>query len=135
MLAKMSARLRRLLWARYLMASVIALAADLACFLLLVWLHLAAGAAAAIGYGLGILVHWLLSTRTVFAGGMDLEGADRLRGKALFVMSALVGLALTVTIVTLATMLGAPASLAKLLAILVSFQTTYVLRKRLVFSA
>jgi putative flippase GtrA len=135
MLAGLPTLFRRRLWARYLMASVIALAADLACYWTLVKLHVAPAGAAALGYGLGILVHWLLSTRTVFAEGMNLEGAERVRGKALFVASALVGLCLTVGIVSVATTLGAHAALAKLIAILVSFQTTYLLRKRLVFNS
>ena len=92
-----------------------------------------AATAAAIGYSAGILAHWLLSSRFVFATGRR-DGADRVRQQGLFVVSAIVGLLLTVAIVGLGSVIGVPAVLAKLVAVGVSFQATYLLRSRIVFA-
>ncbi|QYU68193.1 GtrA family protein [Leptolyngbya sp. 15MV] len=80
---------------RYLLASVGALAADVGCFLALLGLGVAAAPASAVGYALGIAVHWVLSSRAVFADSVAAGGLARTRQKALFVVSALIGLALT----------------------------------------
>ena len=60
---------------------------------------------------------------------------ERHRQKLLFVGSALVGLAITTAIVGVGTAMGLDPRLAKLAAILVSFQTTYLLRRHIVFRA
>lgn len=118
---------------RYGLASVGALAVDLASFLALLALGASAAAASAIGYALGILAHWLLSSRAVFAENVAARGAARTRQKALFVGSALIGLALTTGIVGAADGAGIDPRLAKLVAIAVSFAATWVLRSRIVF--
>ncbi|MEQ1689130.1 MAG: GtrA family protein, partial [Sphingopyxis sp.] len=59
--------------------------------------------------------------------------SERTRQKALFVGSALVGLTLTTAIVGGGSALGLDARLAKLVAILVSFPTIYILRRHFVF--
>ena len=61
-------RLSDLTILRYLLASVGALAVDMGSFLGLMALGLAATPASAAGYTLGILAHWLLSSRAVFTG-------------------------------------------------------------------
>jgi putative flippase GtrA len=123
-------------WINYLLASVLALGSDAGLFLLLLDAGLAAMAASAVGYCAGILVHWLVSSRLVFADGAAARGTgERHRQKMLFVGSALVGLAVTTAIVGTGTALGLDPRLAKLAAIVISFQTTYMLRRHIVFRA
>ncbi|MFO1254705.1 MAG: GtrA family protein [Sphingomonadaceae bacterium] len=126
-------QLRRVVLVRYLGASVIALACDMASFLALLGLGLMAGLAAAIGYCIGIVVHWLVSSRKVFAGSVAAGGAARTRQKALFVVSALIGLGVTTAIVAGGTRLGLDPRLAKLIAVGASFTITWLLRDVVVF--
>ncbi len=132
MLARLH-HLRHVLLVRYLGASVIALGCDFASFLALLELRAAPGLAAAFGYTIGIAVHWLVSSRKVFTASVAQRGAERTRQKALFVASALVGLALTSTIVSLGSVAGFDPRLAKLAAIGVSFTVTWLLRDIIVF--
>ncbi len=118
---------------RYLLASVGALAADVGCFLALLGMSVAAAPASAVGYALGIAVHWVLSSRAVFADSVAARGVARTRQKALFVVSALIGLALTTLIVWAGARGGFDPRLAKLAAIGVAFTTTWLLRSRVVF--
>lgn len=132
----MNAFVRRLCattFPKYLIASVIALVADLGCFLLLLDAGLMAVVASSVAYAFGIVVHWLLSSRTVFAVGVAERGPARTKQKALFVMSALVGLALTTAIVGTVDMAGADPRLAKIIAVGVSFVATWLLRQKVVF--
>lgn len=120
---------------RYLGASVVALGFDMGGFLLLLEAGAAPASASALSYALGIVVHWLISSRAVFADGVAERGPARTRQKALFVASALVGLALTAGVVGLGAALGLDPRLAKIAAIAVSFVTTWLLRARIVFVA
>lgn len=129
----LAARLCQTTPVRYALASIGALAVDMAVFLTLLAAGLAAAAASAIGYVAGIVAHWLLSSRMVFAEGTAPAGAARLRQKVLFLISALVGLAITIAIVGLGTALQGDPRLAKLAAIAISFAATWMLRKHLVF--
>ncbi|MCC6926681.1 GtrA family protein [Novosphingobium sp.] len=126
-------QLRRVVLVRYLGASVIALGCDMASFLALLSLGLAPGLAAAAGYALGIVVHWLVSSRKVFTGSVAAHGTARTRQKALFVVSALIGLGVTTAIVSGGAMLGLDPRLAKLVAIGASFTITWLLRDVVVF--
>lgn len=128
-------RLIALRFTRYVLASVGALAVDLGAFLALLAMAAAPWAASATGYSLGILAHWLLSSRTVFGADVAERGAARTRQKALFVISALIGLGLTTAIVAGAAAGGIDPRLAKLVAIAASFFTTWLLRNRIVFRA
>lgn len=121
--------------ARYLGASICALAADVGLFLLLLRAGVDAPAASAVGFSLGIAVHWYISSRLVFAETTAAAGADRWRQKGLFLLSAGVGMLLTVSIVTAGHLAGSDPRLAKLLAIGVSFATTYMIRRLFVFAA
>lgn len=132
-LVPMLYRLRHITLIRYLLASVGALAVDMGCFLALLSAGVPAMAASALGYALGIVAHWLLSSRKVFADQVATNGRDRNRQKAMFVVSALIGLGLTTFIVGSGTAIGVDPRLAKLVAISASFVTTWVLRKRIVF--
>ena len=123
-------------WLNYLLASGLALGSDAGLFLLLMGAGLTPMIASAIGYCAGILVHWLVSSRLVFADGTAARGTgERHRQKLLFIGSALIGLALTTAIVGTGTALGLDPRLAKLAAIVVSFQATYLLRRHIVFRA
>ena len=118
---------------RYLLASVGALAVDMGTFLALLSLGVWAAGASAVGYCLGIGAHWLMSSRAVFVGNVAERGMARTRQKALFVVSALVGLGLTTAIVWAGDVSGFDPRLAKLVAIAVSFTATWLLRSRVVF--
>lgn len=119
---------------RYVGASGAALAVDFSLFLCALRVGMAPAAAAAFGYIVGIAAHWLLSSRLVFVGRMAESPASRWQQQALFVASALVGLAITMSIVALGSRLGYDLRLAKAVAIAVSFNVTYVLRKKVVFA-
>jgi putative flippase GtrA len=126
--------LRQLTVLRYLIASALALGVDMGTFLVLLGLGIWPAPAAAGGYALGIVAHWLISSRKVFADGVAARGPQRTRQKAMFVVSALIGLALTTIIVGSATLAGIDPRLAKLAAIATSFATTWLLRTRIVFT-
>jgi putative flippase GtrA len=134
-MAELATRLRDLRFLRYLLASVGALAVDMGSFLALLALGAWPTAASAASYSLGILAHWLLSSRTVFADTVAGRGSRRNRQKALFVVSALAGLALTTAVVGLGDLIGIDLRLAKLAAIAASFLLTWGLRVRVVFRA
>lgn len=127
------ARLVDLRFLRYLIASIGALAVDMGCFLLLLGAGMSAAAASALGYSLGIAVHWLLSSRTVFQDSVARDFVPRTRQKALFVVSALAGLGLTTAIVGLGSGVGVDPRLAKLAAVGASFLVTWLLRSKLIF--
>ena len=126
-------RAAEIVFLRYLAASAFALGVDMGSFLALLALGLQAALAAAAGYALGILAHWLVSSRAVFTAGVAERGPERSRQKALFVGSALAGLALTTAIVGSGSALGLDPRLAKLAAIAASFTLTWLLRERVVF--
>ena len=91
-------------------------------------------AAAAIGYLAGVICHWLISSRAVFVGRVAQKSSDRWQQQALFLGSALVGLGITTAIVGIGSRWGVHPSVAKVAAIGVSFQATYMLRKKVVFA-
>jgi putative flippase GtrA len=128
-------RFTDLVFLRYIAASALALGIDIGSFLALLALGTAATAAAAIGYSLGIVAHWLISSRAVFTAGVAERGPERTRQKALFVASALLGLGLTTAIVGLGGLFGFDPRLAKLIAIAASFTLTWLMRERIVFRA
>ncbi|WP_435419026.1 GtrA family protein [Parerythrobacter aurantius] len=126
-------RIKDIVLVRYLLASVGALAIDLGSFMALLSLGVAAVIASAAGYALGILAHWLLSSRKVFSDRVAGRGAERTKQKALFVVSALAGLALTTAIVGAGDLAGMDPRIAKLFAVAASFTLTWILRSRVVF--
>lgn len=118
---------------RYFAASLVALAADMGSFLVLLEMGSSAAPASAASYALGIIVHWLISSRAVFADSVAAGGRPRTIQKAMFVISAMIGLALTTLIVGAGAALGIDPRLAKLAAVGASFVTTWLLREKLVF--
>lgn len=117
---------------RYLAASIIALAFDVALFASLVTFAVDPTIASAAGYAAGIIVHWLVSSNVVFVGKTR-DGAALHVQRALFAGSALVGLAITVATVEAFGRLGAHPMAAKGIAIGVSFVAVYAMRKWGVF--
>lgn len=126
--------LRNVTYLRYILSSAGALAVDMSVFMALFHLGLYPAAASALGYIVGIAAHWLLSSRAVFTETVAADGRQRDRQKALFLGSALAGLAITTSIVWTGDMMGMDPRLAKLAAIAISFQATYLMRKKVVFA-
>ena len=124
----------RFVYVRYFMASAVALAVDTAVFLAALETGIAPAAAAATGYTAGLIVHWFLSSRAVFTGSLAEQGAQRRQQQALFLGSALAGLAITVGIVGIGASLGLDPRIGKVVAIAISFHVTYFLRKKMVFA-
>ena len=122
------------LYTRYVGASVAALGVDFAVFMAAMSLGMSPAPAAACGYMAGIVCHWIISSRLVFVGQVADHVAGRRQQQALFFLSALVGLGITTGIVGLGSRYGLDPRLAKAVAIVVSFQATYVLRKKVVFA-
>lgn len=125
-------RALRAVLTRYLMASIFALAVDFAVFISLVNLAVVPGPASGIGYCAGIFVHWAISVRFVFTGkrrdGLALHGQ-----RVLFIGSAMLGLALTMGVVSIATIVGIAPVVAKALAAIISFFSVFLIRKYGVF--
>lgn len=121
-------------YTRYIGASAASLGVDFAIFMTLLSLGVPPALAAACGYIAGIACHWLISSRVVFVGQVAAGGAGRRQQQALFVLSALVGLGITTGIVGLGSRYGLDPRIAKGIAIVISFQATYMLRKRVVFA-
>jgi putative flippase GtrA len=120
-------------YARYFLASAVALATDMGTYLALLRLGVSPVPSAVSGYAVGVIVHWLLSSRFVFGSGHQMKGTRRWRAKALFAATAAMGIAVTAGIVALAVSQGLAPVAAKLIAIAVSFNVTYVSRRWLVF--
>lgn len=127
------ARLRDVQFVRYILASVGALAVDMACFLLLLATGTSAVVASAAGYSAGIAAHWLMSSRAVFSEHVARNGTSRSWQKMLFVLSAFVGLGITTLLVGGGELVGIDPRFAKLVAIGSSFIATWLIRSRIVF--
>jgi putative flippase GtrA len=123
----------RLRYTRYLAVSAMSLGVDLANFLLMVHMDVPAVQASMLGYMSGLVAHWLLSSRLVFADKIQPTLAARARQQLLFVVSALVGLAITAAMIKGGLRLGINPGLSKLAAIAVSFNVTYMLRRNFIF--
>lgn len=129
----MAHRLAPAVYVRYILASGVALCADVGCFLALWTATVPASIAGAASYCVGIVVHWLISSRAVFGNRVAPGGLPRARQKAAFVASALAGLAVTTAILHVYEGAGSDPRLGKLVAVAVSFQITWLLRKIVVF--
>lgn len=122
------------IYTRYIGASVVSLCVDFAVFMTALALGFLPAIAAATGYAAGIACHWAISSRLVFTAQIAASSAGRRQQQALFVLSALVGLGITTGIVGIGSRYGLDPRLAKGVAIVVSFQATYVLRRKVVFA-
>jgi putative flippase GtrA len=121
-------------YTRYIGASVVSLGLDFGLFMATLSLGVAPAIAAATGYLAGIFCHWVISSRLVFAAQLAASSAGRRQQQALFLLSAFVGLGITTGVVGIAVRYGLDPRLAKAAAIVVSFQATYVLRRKVVFA-
>ena len=135
MIARMAGALLSRTYNRYVLASLAALAVDAGLFLLCLMAGLPPVAASALCYGVGMLAHWLFSTRFVFDGAMASAGSDRRARKMLFIVTGLLGVFITMSVVGVGHWLGQDPRLGKLAAIAISFQATYMARRMLVFAA
>ena len=131
---RLANRLRDVVLLRYLIASGVSLCVDMGSFMVLLALGSGAVPAAAAGYALGIVTHWLISSRKVFDGVAE-RGARRTRQKAMFLVSALIGMAVTTSIVSLGSLAEIDPRIGKLVAVAASFSITWLLRSRLIFRA
>lgn len=118
---------------RYVLVSAAALGIDTLITLNLTWSGFAPSLSAAAGYVIGLTLHWALSTRFVFAGQLASDSRARARQAALFVLSGLGGLAVTVATFSTAVALGAAASLSKAAAVAISFCIVYLIRRHVIF--
>lgn len=117
---------------RYGAVSLLSLAVDaLALGLLARWLGVPSVLAGSLSYLLGALVHYQLSRQYVFAPG--LLSARRSAEFAAFLVTGLVGLALTAGVLAVGQALHASLALGKGVAVLTSFFVTYALRRYAVF--
>ncbi len=117
---------------RYLLASIVSLAFDVALFMVLVAFMFDPGISSAVGYSAGIVVHWLISSSFVFPGKTR-DGAALQLQRLGFIGTAILGLGITVSIVSWLTELGALPVLAKGAAVFVSFFAVYLTRRYGVF--
>ncbi|MAN10847.1 GtrA family protein [Sphingobium naphthae] len=129
-LRALAAPIARLMFARYLLASIGALAGDFILFLLLGRLGLPPVAAAFGGYAAGLAIHWAISVRYVFDTGAGPSHGQRLA----FIASALLGMGMTMAMVGALSVVGVAPALAKLLSVPASFLTVYAIRKYGVFA-
>tara|TARA_R110000824_G_scaffold209_3_gene951 strand:- start:17895 stop:18347 length:453 start_codon:yes stop_codon:yes gene_type:complete len=126
------AALNRFSITRYLLASVVSLAFDVALFMILVAFLVDPGWASAAGYSAGIIIHWLISSNFVFPGKTRVGTALQLQ-RIGFIATAVLGLGITVSIVSWLTDIGTLPVLAKGAAVFVSFFAVYLTRKFGVF--
>lgn len=120
----------RLMFARYLLASICALSSDFIVFLALDHGGAASMIAALGGYAVGLIIHWIISTRFVF----DLYGGPTHRQRIGFVASAAVGMGLTMALVGALSAVGVIPAIAKLASVPASFLSVYAIRKYGIFS-
>lgn len=135
-IAKLTADAARMLGehrVRYVLVSAAALGVDTLITLNLTWSGFAPSLSAAAGYIIGLSLHWALSTRLVFAAELAADGRARARQAALFVLSGLGGLAVTVATFSTAVNLGIAASMAKAFAVAISFCIVYLIRRHVIF--
>jgi putative flippase GtrA len=117
----------------YTIVSVAALGVDLAVFNGLVIGGMRPSLAGVIGYSVGLVVHYILSSLFVFkAASRDKNGARRF-GE--FALSGCVGLAMTWGLIHLATDIAhVPAMAGKIAAVGTSFIVVFLLRRSIVFA-
>lgn len=119
---------------RYTAISGLAFALDLAVFLLLWQSGVAPVPASVAGYLCGTQLHWLLSTRLVFAAGVRQDRAARRRQQGLFFASAAVGVTCNAGIVAASEALMIPLLIGKLAAIGASFVLVLAVRATIIFA-
>lgn len=121
-------------FSRYVAVSVFALGVDFSVFLALTHVGLfKASLAGVIGYAVGLVLHFVLSTSFVF----ERRGLEKSRRRlfAEFAASGLVGVCITWAIIALAVdTIHLPAIVGKVLAVGISFVAVYLMRRTFVFA-
>ncbi|UZW54668.1 GtrA family protein [Sphingobium sp. JS3065] len=130
MAGPVNAVIGRFTFTRYLLASICALSGDFALFMMLNHMGLPPALAALGGYSGGLVLHWLISVRFVFEMPQPATHAQRIA----FIASALIGMAITMTVVGGLSGLGLSPAMAKLMAVPVSFLSVYAIRKYGIFA-
>jgi putative flippase GtrA len=119
---------------RYVLISGAAFALDLGLFLLLLGYDVSPVSASVAGYLCGTQLHWLLSTRLVFAAGLRQDRPARRRQQGLFFASAAVGVTCNAGMVAASEALMIPLLIGKLAAIGTSFVLVLVVRATIIFA-
>ncbi len=118
----------------YTIVSVVAHGVDLAVFNGLVIGGMRASLAGIVGYSVGLVVHYVLSSRYVFATQTSDKTSARRFGE--FAVSGCVGLAITWALIHLATDVAhLPAMVGKIAAVGTSFIVVFLLRRGIVFAS
>jgi putative flippase GtrA len=118
---------------RYGLVSVMALACDFVVFLALAKAGALPALAGAIGYILGLALHFMLSTLFVFDANAARKSIRRLLAE--FAASGCVGLVMTAVIISVMTgRLDTSPAMAKLTAVAISFAVVFLLRRTVVFA-
>jgi putative flippase GtrA len=132
---RLAAHLATLGWQsiRYGLVSTLALACDVAVYAVALRLAAAPAAAGAIGYSVGLLVHYLLSSRWVFP---DRAGQRRVVPTfAKFAASGLMGLIMTTSVIAMLTGSGVSGAFeAKAAAVGLTYMAVFLVRRRYVFA-
>ncbi len=119
---------------RYGAVSVVALAVDMALYLALTGYGLGAVPSAVTGYAVGLMVHFLLSSRLVFDAARTGKGRSRLFGD--YTLSGIVGILVTAaTVAMLVEVAGFAPVPGKAAAVVLSFVAVFVIRRSIVFAA
>lgn len=117
---------------RYVAVSALALAVDFTSFLALARAGLDPTLAGALGYAVGLLVHYGLSRRFVFVSASP---KTERRLVVEFAVTGLAGIAITAAVIALAhDVFGLGAVAAKVIAVVVSFLAVFALRRQFVFA-
>jgi putative flippase GtrA len=117
----------------YTLVSAIALVVDLVIFQALTRGGMRAAMAGIGGYGVGLLLHYVLSARFVFTASHGSKTGPRRFFE--FVVSGLIGIAITWVIIAAATeVLHLPPLIGKIAAVGVSFVVVFIVRKSVVFA-
>jgi putative flippase GtrA len=119
---------------RYSTASVVALATDLSAYTMLCALSVKAPLAGVVGYSIGMIVHYALSSKFVFEGSGSQKAASRRFME--FAASGLLGMLFTWAMIDLLTgYFAVSAILAKGTAVVISFLAVFFIRRRIVFAS
>ncbi|CAM5380170.1 GtrA family protein [Sphingobium scionense] len=128
--ARLGSIAARFMFARYLLASICALSSDMAAFLMLSRIGATPMLAAFGGYAVGLVVHWVISIRFVFDTGAGPSNTQRVA----FVVSALIGMGITIAMVGGLSAVGIAPATAKLISVPASFLSVYAIRKYGIFA-
>jgi putative flippase GtrA len=119
---------------RYSVASVVALMTDLSAYFALCTLSVKAPLAGVVGYSIGMIVHYALSSKFVFDGSGSKKAASRRLVE--FAASGLMGLLFTWAVIDMLTGYAAVSAIvAKGTAVVTSFLAVFLIRRRIVFAA